>query len=145
MKALILLFFAVCGFAHLINYDVKQGGVYVSVFYDKNAPASFSDYEIYAPGGSFPYVKGQSDANGIFAFVPQINGKWLVKIDAKSDHGSHKSEFSIVIDENLSIKEIENKPLYATYGAVISGSSIIFGLFSLLYALSVRKKLQVKN
>lgn len=125
--------------AHIVQYNVGQKATYVSVFFDSTHAATWSSYEIFAPDASLAYQKGRTDASGVLSFLPNRAGKWKVSINAGSDHGEHFQEIYIDIDPSLVVKEV-NKPLYATSGALISGISIIFGIFGFWFGLTQRKR-----
>jgi nickel transport protein len=147
MKNLFLTFFLLSTtslFAHIVQYDVGQKAIYVSVFFDKEHKSSWSKYELYAPEASLPYQQGRSDANGVIAFLPDRAGKWRLDVHAGSDHGEHFKQIELNIDKTMVIKDV-TKPLYSKYGAIISGFGLIFGLFGLLYGWINRPKKLKKN
>jgi nickel transport protein len=147
MKNLFLAFFLLSTtslFAHIVQYDVGQKAIYVSVFFDKEHKSSWSKYELYAPEASLPYQQGRSDANGVIAFLPDRAGKWRLDVHAGSDHGEHFKQIELNIDKTMVIKDV-TKPLYSKYGAIISGFGLIFGLFGLLYGWINRPKKLKKN
>ncbi len=125
--------------AHIVQYNVGQKATYVSVFFDSTHSAAWSSYEIFAPDASLAYQKGRTDASGVLSFLPNREGKWKVAINAGSDHGEHFQEIYIDIDPTMVVEKI-NKPLYATYGALISGISIIIGVFGLWFGLTQRRR-----
>lgn len=134
--------FALCMKAHVLHYDVKKGAIYSEVFFGGGAVASYAPYEVYAPDSSLPFVKGSTDARGILAFLPDRDGVWHVVVHAGSDHGEHRVEFDINISGD-SVK-LDGTPLYNRYYAIITGVCAIFGIFSFLYALSLRRRLARK-
>lgn len=143
MKFLLVLF--VCAnlvFSHALNYDLeKNSGVAISLSFDKNAPASWADYKIYAPNMSMPYQQGKSDSSGIISFLPNKNGEWKIYVEADAGHGKHSQEILVNIAENETAK-IENKPMFSRFQASLSGIGIIFGIFGIWFGFKERSKLQ---
>lgn len=138
-----LLLGATSLFAHIVQYNVGQKAIYVSIFFDKEHISSWSKYELYAPEASLPYQQGRSDTNGVIAFLPDRAGKWRLDVHAGSDHGEHFQHIELDINEAMIIKDV-TKPLYSKYGAIISGIGLIFGFFGLLYGWINRPK-RLKN
>lgn len=124
--------------AHILHYDLAQGAWYVRVFFGGGEPATHAPFEIYAPGASLPFATGQTDARGVLAFLPDSDGLWHISVSAGSDHGEHLVEFDVDI-KGTSAK-LESTPLYNQYGAMITGISIIFGIFGLVFGLSKRAR-----
>lgn len=139
-----LLLGATSLFAHIVQYDVGQKAIYVSVFFDKEHKSSWSKYELYAPDASLPYQQGRTDTNGVVAFLPDRAGNWRLDIHAGSDHGEHFKQIELTIDDAMILQDV-TKPLYSKYGAIISGLGIIFGFFGLFYGWINRPKKQTKN
>jgi len=126
--------------AHSIQYEVQQKGFAVRAFYSPTDPASYSQYEIFGPGDKedLPHQVGRSDKNGFLAFVPDRAGVWKVKIWGESSHGFHGFTTEVRVNEALSLDSF-SKPLLATHTKIITGGSIIFGLFG-VYALYISRK-----
>jgi nickel transport protein len=125
--------------AHTINYDVQQKGIAVRIFYAADDPASYSQYEVYGPGGSEPHQTGRTDKNGFVAFVPDRPGIWKIKVLGESSHGFHGVTTEVKVDETLNLASF-SKPLAATYTKLIIGISLIFGIFGLYSLLRSRKR-----
>ncbi|CZE49132.1 hypothetical protein [Campylobacter geochelonis] len=141
MKKLIFLaIFCISAYAHIVQFDVGSGGVYASIFFDKNTPAKYSEYEIFAPDASLAFARGYTDARGVLAFVPDRSGAWRVDVKAGSNHGEHKATFVINVDKNLTVASVGQKPLYSSYSAMFTGLALIIGLFGFLYGFKNRQK-----
>jgi nickel transport protein len=125
-------------YAHTVNYDIQQKGIAVKIFYTAGDPASHSGYEIYGPSDDIPYQTGRTDKNGFLAFVPDRPGTWKIKVLGESAHGFHGVTTEIQVDKALDLKSF-NKPLVATSVKLITGISIIIGLFG-VYALFRARK-----
>ena len=124
--------------AHSVHYQVVNRGISVRVFYSADDPASYSQYEIFGPADKIPHQKGRTDKNGIVSFLPDRQGKWLVKVYGESEHGLHGALIEIEVNENL-LPESVKKPLVATYTKLFVGLGFIMGIFG-LWALLKGKK-----
>lgn len=100
-------------------------------------PASYAPYTLYAPSASLPFQEGQSDKNGIVAFVPDRAGMWKLVATPGSDHGGHLFDISFEVDQNH-VMVWESAPLFTKYAQIISGISLIVGFFGLLLAWKAR-------
>jgi len=100
-------------------------------------PASYAPYTLYAPNASLPYQEGQSDKNGMVAFVPDRAGMWKLVATPGSDHGGHLFNIMFEVDQNH-VMVWESAPLFTKYAQVISGISLIVGFFGLLLAWKTR-------
>lgn len=142
IKSLFLLFiFNLSLFAHGVFYDVKEGAISVRVSSANNLAVSDAKIKVFAPGGNLAFSRGFTDINGNFAFVPDSKGKWLVEISVPSDHGNHKKEFYIDIDDDKKVIDFDKMPI-ERYLGILSILGIIFGVSGLLsfYFISKRKK-----
>lgn len=138
-KFLLLVALSGVVFAHVVHYSVKEGALYSEIIFGDGTPASYAPYEIYAPEASLAFAKGQTDARGVLAFLPDKAGKWKVIVHAGSDHGEHRVEFGVDVNETMAVTMLEDTPLYNQYGAIITGIAIIFGFFGILFGLRARK------
>ncbi|MGQ9648086.1 MAG: hypothetical protein ACUVWO_16290, partial [Thermodesulfobacteriota bacterium] len=84
---IILLFMYSGAEAHSVHYQVENKGISVRVFYAEDDPASYSSYEILGPGDNIPHQKGRTDRNGFVSFLPDRQGKWIIKVHGESEHG----------------------------------------------------------
>jgi nickel transport protein len=142
IAVLLTLVAFVCGAsAHTVNYDVQQKSVAaVKVFYTADDPASYAEFEVYAPeGGDLPHQTGRTDRNGFASFIPDRQGAWKVKILGESAHGYHGVTVEVKVDKDLNLESFK-KPLAAQYSKFVTGISLIIGLFGLYALLSSRKK-----
>ena len=126
---------------HSINYQVEQQGIALRAFYAAKDPASYSQYEIWGPGDreDLPHQTGRTDKNGFLAFVPDRAGTWKVKVWGESSHGYHGFTTEIKVDKGLSLESF-SKPLAAAHTKLITGLSLIFGIFGIYAFLKSRKK-----
>jgi nickel transport protein len=124
---------------HTVNYDVQQKGTAVRIFYTAEDPASYSDYEVYGPGDTLPHQTGRTDKNGFATFVPDRPGSWKVKVLGESSHGFHGVTIDVTVTDTLDLKTF-SKPLVATSTKLITGISLIVGLFGMYALIKSRKK-----
>jgi len=125
--------------AHTVNYQVEQKGVAVRVFYAADDPAGYSEFEIYGPGDKLPHQTGRTDKNGFVCFIPDRQGTWKVKVLGESSHGFHGVTVEVKVDKDLNLESFK-KPLAATYSKLITGISLIIGLFGLYALLKSRRR-----
>lgn len=126
-------------FAHSVEHEFHDGAMAVKLLLGSE-PASFAPYTLYAPNASLPFQEGQSDKNGIVAFVPDRAGMWKIVATPGSDHGGH--QFNILFEVNDQQVMVWNSaPLFTRYAQVISGISLIIGFFGMVMAWKFRKRL----
>ena len=142
---IILLTFVSHVHAHTVNYDVQQRSVAaVKVFYTADDPASYAEFEVYAPeGGDLPHQTGRTDRNGFASFIPDRQGTWKVKVLGESAHGYHGVIVEVKIDKDMNLESFK-KPLAAQYSKFVTGISLIIGIFG-IYALYSSRKKQIKE
>ena len=145
MILLSFFFFSTGLQAHTVNYDVQQKSfAAVKVFYTADDPASYAEFEVYAPnGGDLPHQTGRTDRNGFVAFVPDRQGTWKVKVLGESAHGYHGVTVEVKVDKDLNLESFK-KPLVAQYTKFVTGISLIIGLFG-IYALIRSHKKRTKE
>ena len=127
--------------AHTVNYEVQQKGVAVRVFYGPEDPAGYSEFEVYGPGDTLPHQTGRTDKNGFVSFFPDRRGAWKVKVLGESTHGFHGVTTEVQVDQDLNLESFK-KPLAAAYTKVVTGVSLIIGLFGFYALYRSRKKQQ---
>lgn len=137
-KLFIFIFlFPIYIFSHDLQHKInKYGGIVgINLFYADNTKFSFESYEIYSPENEkIPFQVGRTDKYGRIFFNPDKEGEW--KINATSSDG-HGKKISI----NLKGKKLEEKnlSLYDRFGKIITGVSILFGIFGILSLIYRRK------
>ena len=125
--------------AHTINYHVENRGISLRVFYDRDDPVSYSSYEILGPGDTIPHQKGRTDKNGFVSFIPDRQGKWVVKVLGESEHGMHGTTIEVQVDKDLTMGSFK-KPLVAKFTKAFVGGSILLALFGGWSQLAARKR-----
>ncbi len=128
-------------YGHSINYQVEQKGIAVRAFYTAKEPVSYSQYEIYGPadGKDLPHQTGRTDKNGFLAFVPDRAGIWKIKLWGESAHGYHGFTTEVKVDKELALESF-SRPLVAAHTKLITGLSVIFGLFGIYAFLRSRRR-----
>jgi nickel transport protein len=126
-------------FGHSIHYDVQPKGISVKIFYSKDNPASYSEYELFGPGDKEPHQIGRTDKNGFLSFLPDRAGTWRIKVWGESTHGFHGVTVDVKVDQALHLESF-SKPLIATYTKLVVGISLIFGLFGIFALYKSRRK-----
>ena len=126
---------------HSINYQVIEKGIALRAFYSEKDPSSYSPYEIWGPGDreDLPHQTGRTDKNGFLAFVPDRAGTWKVRLWGESSHGYHGFTTEIKVDRSLNLESF-SKPLLATHTKLITGLSLIFGIFGIYAFLRSRRR-----
>ncbi len=126
---------------HSINYQILEKGIAVKAFYSEKDPSSYSAYEIWGPGDKedLPHQTGRTDKNGFLAFVPDRAGTWKIRLWGESSHGYHGFTTEVKVDKELSLESF-SKPLVATHTKLITGLSLIFGVFGIYAFLRSRRK-----
>lgn len=128
---LALLFLCAPGWAHTVDYDVKNGQATVVTTHLGDEEASYAEYEVFAPEETAnPFQVGRSDARGRVIFLPDRPGKWRVIVKADSQHGVHGAEIEVQVDEKSVVRDF-SKPLVATHTRLLIGVSLVFGVFGL--------------
>jgi nickel transport protein len=125
--------------AHTVNYQVQQQGMAVRIFYAPDDPASYSEFEVFGPGDRLPHQTGRTDKNGFACFIPDRQGVWKVKVLGESSHGFHGVTTEIKVDKDLNLESFK-KPLAAAYTKLVTGISLIIGLFGLYAFIKSRRK-----
>lgn len=125
--------------AHSVHYQVENKGISVRVFYAEDDPASYSSYEIFGPGDKIPHQKGRTDRNGFVSFLPDRQGKWIIKVYGESEHGMHGTQIKVAVNESLFMESFK-KPLVAQYTKAFVGISIFLALFGVWALLRTRKR-----
>lgn len=75
--------------AHEVLHDVERGrAVAVRAYFADGEALAYTQYEVYSPADpKIPHQKGRTDRSGWVAFVPDVPGKWRVKVIDNTGHG----------------------------------------------------------
>ncbi|APF19373.1 hypothetical protein Calab_3677 [Caldithrix abyssi DSM 13497] len=132
---LILLFALTCcwqsvGFAHGVTYHVvRDSAVIVKLEYKSGEPISYAKIKIFAPDNDeVEYQNGRTDRNGCFAFVPDQEGVWAIKVDDGTGHGINKK---ITINRGATIEshshhESDRNNYIGAFGVLMAVTGLLF-------------------
>ena len=89
LLALALVGTATPAIAHEVLHEIQRGrAVAVRAWLHDGESLADLQAEVFSPAdGRIPYWKGRTDRNGWLAFVPDVPGKWRVRIVDSSGHG----------------------------------------------------------
>ncbi|HEU4382414.1 MAG TPA: hypothetical protein VFR85_02830 [Anaeromyxobacteraceae bacterium] len=75
--------------AHEILHQVQRGrALAVRAFFQDGQALADQQAEVYSPADpKIPYWRGRTDRNGWLAFVPDVPGKWRVRVVDATGHG----------------------------------------------------------
>lgn len=75
--------------AHETLYTVEfNRAVAVKAYFADGEVLAYVPYELYSPlDQKIPYQKGRTDRGGYIAFVPDVSGKWRLRIIDAAGHG----------------------------------------------------------
>lgn len=72
--------------------------------------------------------------------MPDRQGLWKIKVTGESAHGYHGTTVEVKVDKDMNLESFK-KPLAATYTKLVTGISLIIGLFG-IYSLIISRKRQ---
>jgi nickel transport protein len=75
--------------AHEVLHEVQRGrAVAVRVWFPDGEPLAYVQAEVFSPADAkVPHWKGRTDRNGWLAFVPDVAGRWRVRVVDATGHG----------------------------------------------------------
>lgn len=131
--------------AHGVDYRVveSRGVVALEWRYESQsaAPAKHAQVKVYSPAdASKEYMTGQTDARGLFVFLPDRPGEWRVEVD---DNEGHRETAKITVTEAGTAQAAESHSHGADGGVsqtAITGVSVLFGAAGLLYGWTRRRQ-----
>ena len=117
--------------AHGVKHEVFDVGTGIKATYGDGTPMAYCEVAVFAPDDDVSeYQTGITDRNGCFAFVPDADGLWRVRVD---DGMGHLVTAEISLD-SLQVASTNVRQGGDRLSSVIVGISVIFGFFG-LYAL----------
>ena len=143
MKFILLIFLCVIfGFAHGVSYTVNDGkAIIISANFTQNTPVAYGKIDIYEGDSAIALLHGQTDSYGKFAFLPPKSGIYRIELTAFSDHGEHKSEFSVTVNDDFSVEKYDALA-YIKYQGILSAIGLLLGIFGILVLIKSRKSQQ---
>lgn len=87
--AALLALAAAPAMAHETLHEVQRGkAIAVKVYFVDGEVLAYAAYELYSPADPrIPWQKGRTDRSGWVAFVPDVPGKWRLKVIDDTGHG----------------------------------------------------------
>jgi nickel transport protein len=75
--------------AHQVLHQVQRGkAIAVRVYESDGDPVAETSYEVYSPASpAAPWQTGRTDRSGWLAFVPEVPGRWRVRVIDPTGHG----------------------------------------------------------
>jgi nickel transport protein len=75
--------------AHEALYEIRRGNALaVRAYFADGEPLAYRAYEVFSPADpKVPWQKGRTDRSGWLAFVPDVAGKWRVRVIDETGHG----------------------------------------------------------
>lgn len=156
--SILVLAGSISAFAHAVLVEFNQHApvVLVRAGFSKTSAMKNASIEVFAPVSGALYHTGQTDASGRFAFLPDVEGEWTVKVD---DGRGHLKTASITIDASffatrpaisaeateknevteIDIKEVKTESIPLLY-RLIFGLAVIFGITGIVYGLKSTKR-----
>ena len=132
--------------AHGVDgYIEKSEGYAVIARYDDGEPMSYAAVEIRSPDSDIEFQSGRTDRNGNFMFQPNARGTWNVVVN---DGMGHRLNLDLALDAE---GDKPAQPAEATPSVdarqtrsvgIVTGISIIFGVFGFLYGWKARRALR---
>lgn len=134
----LLIFIPIFSYSHEVRYSIDFSSSYViDLYYANGTKFSFESYEIYKPGNEkVPYQVGRTNEIGRISFVPDISGKWKIKVFSDDGHGAN---FEIDVKEGK-LKGEKKLDFFEKYSKPIFGLGIILTFFSIINLFLRRKK-----
>ncbi len=129
--------------AHGTDYRLIGTNTVVAAefFYSDKTPMQYTEILVYSPKNEkVEYQNGRTDRNGRFAFLPETNGKWQMKVNDGMGHAVHATVIvNQVNPDSKNTGEISSKKRNEVskkngrlFGATPMGVKLVFGLSILL-------------
>lgn len=120
--------------------------VAISFFYSDETPMSYAEVLVFSPGDrNVEHQNGRTDKNGIFAFLPDAAGKWLIKADDGMGHAA-EATLDVKAEGAAGAQKATEAAPSASSGSssktlkVIAGLSLILNLSFVGLLMGRRKK-----
>lgn len=130
--------------AHEVLHQVEpRGAVAVKAYYADGEVLAYTQFEIYSPADPrIPYQKGRTDRSGWLSFVPNLPGKWRVKVVHDTGHG-----LEVQVDATAAAAGGPSSSGTDTPASELAfvlrpllGLGVIAAVFAVLYAVYRREK-----
>ncbi len=143
LVALALLGASSAAVAHEVLHEVQRGrAVAVRAWFPDGESLAYVQAEVFSPAdGKIPYWKGRTDRNGWLAFVPDVPGKWRVRIFDATGHGlDTQVDVAAPGAAGASSDPAPGTGVAALAIRPIAGVALIAALFGFLYLRGRRKR-----
>ncbi len=141
LLALALLAAALPASGHEVMHEVRRGrAVAVRAWFPGGESLAYVQAEVFSPADEkVPHWKGRTDRNGWLAFVPDVGGKWRVRIVDATGHGLDTTVD--VAAPDLPGSGSSDPPAGATSLALrpVAGVAVIAAVFAFLYLRGRRR------
>jgi nickel transport protein len=144
-----LLVFFLCLAAVAEGHDIEATteivppAVIVKGAYGGSEPVAYASVLVFAPAQrDMEFQNGRTDARGVFSFVPDRPGEWLVVLD---DETGHRSEVKVNIGNGAVTSAANDSHHFSRWQRLLSGISWIVGLTGIFLWYKSRRLLQKGN
>lgn len=133
-----------------VEFTKSTPAVVATCTYSGKEPVVGAECILFKPGSEDEeFQRGQTDANGVFSFIPDVAGKWKMIVD---DGQGHREEASLVLTEAFFTNEAaipgtvelvrsgsEGFASLPLWMKAVWGLSLIFGLAGIFYLVQAKK------
>lgn len=136
----LLLSWAVTVRAHDVLHEItRSDAVVVKVGYDTGEAMRYAEVTIFSPRDKkIEFQNGRTDANGSFAFLPDMPGEWKIVVNDGTGHGL-STTFSV--DKTMNVKITPGK--FARLKKLLIGISVLFGISGIFSYFRARRLLRL--
>jgi nickel transport protein len=128
---------------HEILHDVEQSrAVAVRAYFPGGEVLAYAQYEVYSPADPrIPHQKGRTDRAGWLAFVPDVPGKWRVKVVDHTGHGLDVEVDAAATPASATTATTPPAPASTTAFVLrpLAGLAVIAAVFAVLFVVYRRK------
>ena len=128
--------------AHEVLHEVERGrAVAVRVHYPDGEGLAYVEAEVYSPADPrIPHWKGRTDRNGFVSFVPDVPGKWRVRVVDSTGHGLDTTVDVAAPAEGAAPGRTGGAGSTGLQLRPLLGVAIIAAVFGLLYLVGRRRR-----
>ncbi len=141
--ALALLGLACPAAGHEVLHEVQRGrAVAVHAWFPDGESLAYVQAEVFSPADEkIPYWKGRTDRNGWLAFVPDVPGKWHVRIVDTTGHGLDTvvEVASPIAADRADGSGTSGVASFAFILRPVAGAAVIAAIFGFLHHLGRRR------
>jgi nickel transport protein len=124
---------------HEVLHQVERGrAVAVRAYFADGEALAYTPYEVYSPADpKIPFQKGRTDRSGWVAFVPEVAGRWRVRVIDDTGHG-----LDVEVDAAPAPAAAPTAAPGSTGALVLRpllGLAVIAAVFAVLFVLQRRK------